>query len=891
VLILTKTMNKQIKLFWGFAILGILWLTVPLTFAEEGDDTTKPDGIPQIFKLGPIRLTDEHLIVSIQATAPIKYREPAIQKARRGIPTLVYVDMPNTLNAVDPEKIGNSVIRVELADLFTEPVELPIRKVVLSQFRRTPPICRIVFHSEQVERSDIPSIGAIKPTVVAGGNELRFEFALSSPPKSIPRQLPVRDISKQPPEPPKPEMTKPPDTKETKRLEKAGLLPPSTKATETETPTPTPQPPTPTPRSQPPSLKPQTATLSSISTMFIKEPKLQHTRVRLSADAPLTVERVTWATRSEDVTGAILDVHLANTKVSDALRRKTANDPLIRQIALTPVTGTPPHCTIHIHLTRRAPYTIDSRAAIQRTETGEETHALDIRFEIPLLERIVTIKSENESLQNLLFILFRQQGTNFIADKDVTLTNTVTFYLVDVPLKVALDQILNSRDYGYVEDEKSGILRIRTIKAIESETGVGTKKPDVIEPPKELVAKSYQLQYASVVTISAALDSLKSKEDGKIITDENTRSIIIIDTKAHFAEIEGTLRQVLQTLDRPPEIPPSSGATGTTSTTPTSPPTVTLIQRVIRLNYADPERLKQILTPYLTQPNIGSIEAFTAGASGSAGGGGTAGESSRGAPGSGGLGQAVGRGGYLVIVDTPDRVAVMEQTVAELDVPIPQVEIQVHIVESTVSRGIDTGVQMTGVDKERDTTFSMTEGGGGQIQIGTLTTAQFEAVLRAVATESDTRLLANPHITVMENQTAQFHSGEEVPFRQITIDQGVQQITSEFKNVGILLEVMAQVKTDNRISLLVSAQVSSLGERPPGGEPAINTRNANTQMLIPDSDTVVIGGLTTERTIETINKVPILGSIPLLGGLFRSRQEAKSQSEITIYLTPHIVRE
>ena len=472
-----------------------------------------------------------------------------------------------------------------------------------------------------------------------------------------------------------------------------------------------------------------------------------------------------------------------------------------------------------------------------------------------------------------MFILFQQYGANFVVDEDVELDKRVTFHLENVPLKVSLDHILNSRGYGYTEE--NGILRITSHKKLEP-----PDEQKVPRRPKGFTARTFQLRYAPVTNVKAVMENFISPE-GKIIADERTRSIILVDTAEQLSEVEALLNETIQTLDQ--EVP---DVVVVPEPEPAQPPQP--IQRVIQLNYADPNQLREILLPYLT-PN-GNIEAFEAKdikAATGAGGGGVGG--------GGGIeadfSHTVGSGGYLVVTDIPGSVAAIARAVAELDVPTPQVEIQVHIIESIAATALDLGVDWAAVDKDLDATFSVSNTGGGRLQIGRLTADQFTAVLSALATESDTRLLANPHITVVENQLARFHSGDEIPFRRIVIQQGIEEIDISFKNVGIVLNVMVQVKTDGRINLQVDAQVSSVGEQTAIGEPAINTRNAKTQMLIPDGDTVTIGGLTDERTEETITKVPILGHIPILGGLFNSRRYKKTLKEITIFLTPHIVQE
>ncbi len=827
-------MNEYFKTFVGLILLSILSFAAGNHTAEGRNDSASPNRITRLLALEPPELTAESLTVSITATGPVQYLQPVLLRTGNGVPMLIYVDMPNTHNTIN----AGRKVRINLTGPG-RPVDSPVSQVVLSQFQREPPMSRIVFYVK----------GAIQPVIAVKGNSLRFQFPRSSI-GAAGTQSTIDNRQK-------PALERSEETIDNRQLtidnSGEGKGERSKQGDGRNLKTEQAPPPTPT-------------SLTGIETVF--EP--HQTQVRLQANRPLNLGQVVWSSLSRSGDGGeILDIHLFNTTVSEALRRGVTAQQrgIIRGITLEVREGPPPLCTVHIHLARRLPYEV-------KDNTGVELRFI---FENPLLERTVTIKSENEELRKLLFTLFKLYGANFIADKEVNLDELVTFNLEGVPLRVALDQILNSRGYGYKEIE-NGILRIMPIDKLEQAVQPTEASKGL---PKVLLVKTFRLEHAPVATVRAALETFKSP-DGKIVEDERTQTILFMDTEEQLAHVGPLLEEMVQTLDQTvPTVAPK----------PEPPPPAQPIRRVILLNYANPEQIKEMLAPYLTpkgeiQPFSASAGPGGAGGAGATGGGGAEG----GAAGGVTLGQPVGRGGYLVVTDyLPESIADIERAVVELDVPTPQVEIQVHVIESIVGKESNAGVNWTGVDKERKATFSVSNA-GGQLQIGRLTAEEFTAVLNALATQSDTRLLSNPRITVVENKLAQFHSGEEVPFRKIVIQQGIEQVEVVFKSVGIVLTVMAQVKSDERISLLVNAQVSSVGERPPGGEPSISTRNASTQMLVPDGDTVVIGGLTSDRMIETMTKVPILGYIPLIGGLFSSRQYTKTRNEITIYLTPHIVQ-
>ena len=489
-------------------------------------------------------------------------------------------------------------------------------------------------------------------------------------------------------------------------------------------------------------------------------------------------------------------------------------------------------------------------------------------FENPVLERLVTIKSDNEELSKLFLILFKQYGANIIVDKDIDVTQKVTFNLENVPLKVALDEIMGSLGYGY-KKINGNIIKIAPADKLKPPS-VPITRP---KPPERLETISFTLRYAPVSKVKEILQPLIS-QNGKIIGDERTKSIIIMDTPETLAFLREILDETIKKLDVeiPEEKPPE----------PSLLPKV--IKQVIRLNYADPEKLKAILMPLLSQD--GKIETIEETASPKSGGGFEGID----------LGTGVGRGGYLVVTDTPETVAQIEREIRKLDVPIPQVEIEAYVVETILSGELETGFDWAFSYAKNKTEISVdalgTEKGAGTLRLryGNLSPKEFTAVLKALSNRSDTDVLASPKITVLENQQAKFHSGEQVGFSKITIQEGIQTVETIFKDVGIVLTVSPQVKEDGMISLLINVRVSSLGEATPTGEPTISNREAQTQVLVRDGDTVVIGGLSSNTSVKTVNKIPLLGDIPLLGRLFRWSKESKKKTDVTIFITPCIVK-
>ena len=154
------------------------------------------------------------------------------------------------------------------------------------------------------------------------------------------------------------------------------------------------------------------------------------------------------------------------------------------------------------------------------------------------------------------------------------------------------------------------------------------------------------------------------------------------------------------------------------------------------------------------------------------------------------------------------------------------------------------------------------------------------------------RVLAEPSLTALSGQSANFLSGGEIP---IPVPQSFGNVTIEYKPFGIGLTVTPTVLSDNRIVLKVAPEASDLDFTNAVtlngvAVPAITTRRADTMVELGDGESFVIGGLVSSSTVSNLNKVPILGDLPILGTFFKNVNYQQSEKELVIVVTPHLVR-
>ncbi|MDG5487180.1 type II secretion system secretin GspD [Sphingomonas sp. BGYR3] len=275
----------------------------------------------------------------------------------------------------------------------------------------------------------------------------------------------------------------------------------------------------------------------------------------------------------------------------------------------------------------------------------------------------------------------------------------------------------------------------------------------------------------------------------------------------------------------------------------------------------------------------------------------------------------------LVVRATPTMIASIETVIRELDVRRPQVMIEAAIAEITGDDAEALGVQLgtsaavlnqvegagtsfntagpslgqilSALDVPAAALFGSLGGFNGNIAIGDT----FSLLVQALGQSTRANLLSKPQVTVLDNSPAEFIAGQEVPFitGSILTGNGTANpfTTIERKDVGITLRVLPRVNAGETVRLEIVQEASSL----PSGIPAsaadliTNRRQISTTVLADDGEVIVLGGLITDDRSETRQKVPVLGDIPVLGELFRSRRETQQKRTLFIFLKPTIIRD
>ncbi len=251
----------------------------------------------------------------------------------------------------------------------------------------------------------------------------------------------------------------------------------------------------------------------------------------------------------------------------------------------------------------------------------------------------------------------------------------------------------------------------------------------------------------------------------------------------------------------------------------------------------------------------------------------------------------------LLIKDSPEILALAEKIIYAQDKPDAEVMLELQVLEVKRSYLQNLGViTPTGV--------SLPVPASGILTIRDLKVSGNSLVVNGVpglvfnASDGDVNLLANPRIRVKNKDTARIHIGEKVPvFTANVASTGVASQTVQYIDAGLKLEVEPTISSADDVTIKINLNVGSIGDQVVASTGSsqsvafrVGTRLASTQLRLHDGETQILAGLIDDQDRKTINKIPGIGDIPLLGKLFSNQSDNKSKTEIILSITPHIIR-
>lgn len=257
----------------------------------------------------------------------------------------------------------------------------------------------------------------------------------------------------------------------------------------------------------------------------------------------------------------------------------------------------------------------------------------------------------------------------------------------------------------------------------------------------------------------------------------------------------------------------------------------------------------------------------------------------------------------LIIKDIPSQIDQIKSLVKIIDVAKPQVMIEAQIIEVDSSYTRTLGVSWTGAQNignggaqnlslSANTPLSIVSasatapGGIGAFTLGTANALSLQLSVQALESVSHAKSLANPRVLTIDNEAASIQQGTSIPV-QTTTAAGT---TTQYVNANLNLSVTPRITPDGYVMLKIAAANDSLGQVTAQGF-AINKKSVNTQALVKNGDTLVIGGIYTTNENSSVQGVPFLDRLPLIGGLFKTKTiNGPNPSELLILITPRIVK-
>lgn len=330
------------------------------------------------------------------------------------------------------------------------------------------------------------------------------------------------------------------------------------------------------------------------------------------------------------------------------------------------------------------------------------------------------------------------------------------------------------------------------------------------------------------------------------------------------------------------------------------------ITRVIRPCFVSAAELEALLKPQLTPS--GTIQVTSAAVHGLAQSnstGPTTTLGSVGMGGNGGNGNGANTSNYtgndiIVVRDVPTAVARVEELVQQIDVPPLQVAIEALILSVNLDDKHRLGVNLEllkgdGVRVVSGTmpgTLDTLETGQGLLSLGFLE-ANVGSFIAALDDIGETNVIAAPHVLALNKMPAQILIGEQIGFANTTVTQTAATQSIQFLDVGTQLQLRPHVNDEGLIRLEIHPEVSQGTVRSVGdlALPEKTVTQVTTNVMCRDNETIIIGGLIREEIDDTHRGVPLVGKMPILGPIFRSRSRNTNRQELLVLLTPHVIRD
>lgn len=440
----------------------------------------------------------------------------------------------------------------------------------------------------------------------------------------------------------------------------------------------------------------------------------------------------------------------------------------------------------------------------------------------------ITLDFKDADIRSVLKIISLKTGVNIVASPDVT--GTVTIYLDDVPWEKALDVILKTYGFGY--EKRANVISVAPIEKLTEQKRMEQELAQV----QPTITEVFQLKYIDALDAKNALSPLISPR-GKITVLETTGKagwefgVEKLAKKAIAERERKSLTKMLLITDIPPVIDQIKEMLEKIDIKPKQ---IMIEAKILEVSR---DFLEDIGFEYSTQ-TVGASDITIDGATG----------------------DEFGVGGRVI--------------------------------------SSSSGTPLTPSIFDSPTTNLTPQTAGMALVIKKLFGSKFEVIFRALEEDVNSNLLSAPRIMTLDNQEATILIGEKYPILTVTQSESTTTSTLSldyYQDIGIQLNVVPQISGEDKINMIIHPAVTSftqiVGTATSAAYPRIITREAETQVLMNDGETIIIGGLLKDYKKTSNIGVPFLSRIPFLGRLFRRDTEDVAKIELLIFITAYIVDE
>ncbi len=479
-----------------------------------------------------------------------------------------------------------------------------------------------------------------------------------------------------------------------------------------------------------------------------------------------------------------------------------------------------------------------------------------------------SITLRDATLNEALFYIRKEWDVSVVFSND--LQGEVNAVFTEEPLYEILDTLLFSRGYGY---------------RIVGSSLVIMKREDIKGMDPLFETQTVSVKHGDVNEIEATISQLGFQSPhGKIIPIPTAKAILIMDypdqikrIRDHIESLEGHYREISQAQAAAAQ-PAGTTQTPDGETVVTPPAGPSMEMGFFKAYHVSTELLTSSLE--LLASEEGSITT-------------------------------IAKENRIVVLDYPANLERIRQAIKELDVPRPQVRIWALIYDASLDDVKRIGVNWqnavkgrnlgtTGVAQDQISVNSLTatapaaaSPNGGLTFMSLNTNFDVTAVVNALNSSKNSRLLANPQVTVLDKELAKIAIVTEIPFQQLTQggNSGGPIGTTAFREAGVSMEVTPKISDNGWIEMLVNPKFSLLtGFTQQSNQPIIDRREASTTVWIPSGETFVIGGLRQRQANHEGAGIPILQDMRFgFSFLFRNRQSTIRESELLVFITPEII--